>query len=60
MAQTKAKKDTVKIIGKCIQCGKKQELTSQQILDAEKDGAAISTCCMFPMTIEKVSVKFAK
>jgi hypothetical protein len=56
----KKNNDEVKITGKCILCGKKEVLTSQQILDAELSGAASSSCCFFPMTIEKVEVKFVK
>jgi hypothetical protein len=57
MAKKQKTKQTVSIIAKCIQCGKKETLTSKQILDAEQTGAAISSCCFFPMVVEKATIK---
>jgi len=47
----------VEMKAKCICCGKIEKLTAQQITDAQQSGAAISSCCYFPMTIESVSAK---
>jgi len=44
------------IKAKCIGCGKVEELSSQQILDAEETGAAISSCCFMPMTVESAKI----
>jgi hypothetical protein len=52
----KEKGTQVEMTGKCRSCGKKEVLTSKQILEAEETGAALSTCCFFPMTIEKVKL----
>lgn len=62
MAKTTKKTgiDEVEITATCIQCGKSQVLTSQQILDAEIGGSLTSTCCYFPMYVNKVKAKFAK
>lgn len=60
MKHKQPKPDVVSLTGKCVRCGKKEVLTSQQILDAEATGAAISTCCYMPMTIEKVNIKVGK
>lgn len=49
--------ETVTMKGKCVGCGKVDKLTSQQILDAEELGVAMSNCCFLPMTIESVSIK---
>ena len=56
MAKKPKTKNTVEITGKCISCGKKEVLTANQILLAEMDGVAMSTCCSFPMTIEKAKI----
>lgn len=45
------------IKAKCIQCGKTEILSTKQILDAEQTGAAISSCCFFPMVVEKITIK---
>jgi hypothetical protein len=57
---TEHTQETVTMKGKCVRCKKVKVLTTQQILDAEQTGAAISTCCFMPMTIESVSFKPVK
>ena len=44
-------------ICKCIACGKRFELTEKQQAEAFEVGCAISPCCYFPSTVERVSVK---
>lgn len=48
--------EQISIIAKCVGCKKIQELTAEQILEAEETGAAISTCCFMPMVIEKATI----
>ena len=47
----------VEFTGKCIQCGKRFEITPALMREAEDAGCAISPCCNFPSTVEKVKVK---
>lgn len=54
---TKPLDRSVQMKAKCISCGKIEILTDQQIIDAQLSGAAISSCCHFPMTIEGISEK---
>jgi len=49
--------NTVSVKAKCIACGKTETLTAQQILEAEQTGAAISSCCHFPMVVTKATIK---
>lgn len=48
--------DTVEIKATCIGCHKTQTLTADQIKQAEMVGAAISTCCHLPMTVEEAAI----
>jgi hypothetical protein len=41
---------------KCIACGKRFEMTKAMELDAARDGVAMSPCCNFPSTVERVKV----
>ena len=41
---------------KCIACGKRFELNEQQLLEASEVGCAMSPCCNFPSTVERVTV----
>lgn len=45
---------------KCIACGKKFEMTEQQLQDASDIGCAISPCCGFPSTVDRVAIKQEK
>ena len=45
----------VELKGECTGCGKKSTLTSSQILEGERDGIALSTCCFMPMVIGEVT-----
>lgn len=47
----------VEFTAKCIQCGQRFEMTRDMELQAARDGCAISPCCNFPSTIERVTVK---
>lgn len=41
---------------KCIACGKRFEMTKAMELQAARDGVAMSPCCNFPSTVERVRV----
>jgi len=45
---------------KCIHCGKKFEMTEQQLEEASDIGCAISPCCNFPATVDRVTTKQEK
>jgi hypothetical protein len=45
---------------KCINCGKRFELTELQAKEAEGFGIAFSPCCGFPSTVEMAEVRRAK
>lgn len=47
----------VEFVGKCIHCRKKFEITPRLMREAEEAGCAISPCCNFPSTLERVTVK---
>jgi hypothetical protein len=51
------KKSNPEIVGKCLLCQQTQVLTAGQIADAQANGSATSTCCMFPMTVESVKAE---
>lgn len=58
MAKAKENAAVISIKAKCVGCQKIQELTTKQIEEAKRDGAAISTCCFMPMVVE--SAKYSK
>ena len=47
----------VEFTGKCISCRKKFEITPALMMEAKEVGCAISPCCGFPSTLERVTVK---
>lgn len=57
MAKTKNKPVQVRITAKCVGCKKVSELTEKQIQEAQRDGAAISTCCFMPMVVESAQLR---
>lgn len=45
------------VICRCIACGKRFEVTTAaQLKEAEDVGCALSPCCGFPSTVEKVKL----
>ena len=40
-----------RLVGKCIACGKRFEITPILMREAESAGCAISPCCNFPSTV---------
>lgn len=45
----------LKFTCKCIACGKRFDLTLDQVEEAQEVGCAISPCCNFPSTVEKAA-----
>lgn len=41
---------------KCIACGQRFTLTDTQVREATEVGCAISPCCGFPATVQRVEV----
>ncbi len=49
------KLNQVELKGTCIGCDKTITLTSKQILEGERDGAAMSDCCFMPIIVERAT-----
>lgn len=53
-------KDNVTLSGWCVGCHKTITLSARQILEGERDGAAISDCCFMPIIVEKATISAPK
>lgn len=53
-------KEVATIKARCVGCKKVEELTAQQIWEAENAGFAISRCCYMPMVVVSVKTKKVK